>query len=1013
MWNYIQLFTLLFISVCPAFGQEHIPVNGVATSQSIYALTNAKIVVSPDETIERGTIIIQNGRILAAGLAVLPPKNAVKINLKGYTIYPSFIDPYITEGFEKRKTNTSRKPQFYTLKQGPYYWNEAMHPEFDSYSHFQPTLLTSKKDLIAAGFGIVSTHEADGILRGTATCVSLDDQLQFEKFIRLRAAQHYSFSKGTSKQSYPTSQMGAIALIKQFYLDAAWYDAQNDTKSKNKSLSAGIENLSLPQIFHASDKLEVLRAASLANSFGQKAIVKTGGDDYERISEIKASGAELILPLNFPKAFDVTDPYLSRFISLADLKDWEMRRYNPYIVSKNHIPFSFTTDGLKDKKEFLKQVKLAVKHGLSKTAALRALTIQPATCLTIDGQAGTLAEGKWANLLIVKGDIFEHGEIYENWIRGERHRLKNIDEVEVRGDFNLNINSYNYLLKVTGEIDKPKATIIRIDDKTSALGVVKKDSVKIPAEFQLDGVQVSFTFLEEKGHYDGVVQVNGTFSQNIGAYHGKAHLPNGAWVDWSAIKNKDYNSKAKEPIKVDTSAIDNTFFPNMAFGFDSLPSRGSYFIKNATLWTNEAEGIVKNATLLIKDGKIAAVNKSIVQYPNNTIVIDAKGKHVTAGIIDEHSHIAISKGVNEAGQANSSEVSIQDVVRSNDINIYRQLSGGVTTSQLLHGSANPIGGQSAIIKLKWGFAPSEMLLKNSPKFIKFALGENVKQSNWGDHNTTRFPQTRMGVEQVYYDAFIRARAYEKEWKAYNALSQKKQALAKAPRKDLALDALVEILNGERYITCHSYIQSEINMLMHVADSMGFTVNTFTHILEGYKVADKMKVHGAGASTFADWWAYKFEVNDAIPYNASILNEMGIVTAINSDDAEMGRRLNQEAAKVVKYGGVSEEDAWKMVTLNPAKLLHIDERVGSLKVGKDADVVIWSDHPLSIQAKVEQTFVDGYLLYDLNRSVLLHQRDLLERNRIMKLMLEEKKKGADLRMPTKKTNVHYHCDTVEY
>ena len=367
--------------------------------------------------------------------------------------------------------------------------------------------------------------------------------------------------------------------------------------------------------------------------------------------------------------------------------------------------------------------------------------------------------------------------------------------------------------------------------------------------------------------------------------------------------------------------------------------------------------------------------------------------------------------MNEGGQSVTAEVSIADVVRSNDINIYRQLAGGVTTSQLLHGSANAIGGQSALIKLKWGTAPEELLMKDAPGFIKFALGENVKQSNWGDHNTVRFPQTRMGVEQVFYDAFIRAKAYKIEWDAFNELSNKKKAAAIKPRKDLELEALNEILDEKRFITCHSYIQSEINMLMKVGDSMNFRVNTFTHILEGYKVAEEMKLHGAGASTFADWWAYKFEVNDAIPYNAAMLHRMGIVTAINSDDAEMGRRLNHEAAKIVKYGGVSETEAWKMVTLNPAILLHVDDRIGSIKVGKDADIVIWSDNPLSVHAKVEQTFIEGVLYYDINRSVKLNTRDQLDRSRIMKLMMEEKKNGAETKLPTRKENRHYHCDTV--
>jgi imidazolonepropionase-like amidohydrolase len=395
--------------------------------------------------------------------------------------------------------------------------------------------------------------------------------------------------------------------------------------------------------------------------------------------------------------------------------------------------------------------------------------------------------------------------------------------------------------------------------------------------------------------------------------------------------------------------------------------------------------------------------------PPNARIINADGKHLTSGIIDEHSHIAISKGVNEGGQAVSAEVSIGDVVSPDDINIYRQLAGGVTAAQLLHGSANPIGGQSALIKLKWGKSPEEMLIPNAPKFIKCALGENVKQSNWGDYNTVRFPQTRMGVEQVFYDGFNRARAYEQEWRLYSR-SQVPDS-SKRPRRDLELEVLLEILKSERFITCHSYVQSEINMLMHVADSLGFRINTFTHILEGYKLADKMKKHGAGASTFSDWWAYKFEVNDAIPYNAKLMHDQGLIVAINSDDAEMGRRLNQEAAKAVKYGGMSETDAWKMVTLYPAKLLHLDDRMGSVTAGKDGDLVLWSDHPLSIQAKVEITAVDGEVLFDAERDKQMQARVEEERARLVSAMLEVKDSGEKVQPFVKKKSKRYHCDTL--
>lgn len=449
----------------------------------------------------------------------------------------------------------------------------------------------------------------------------------------------------------------------------------------------------------------------------------------------------------------------------------------------------------------------------------------------------------------------------------------------------------------------------------------------------------------------------------------------------------------------------------MAYGWDSIPPPTQILIKNATVWTNEAEGILKNTDVLIRDGKIIKVGKILDVVDKTTRVIDGTGKHVTSGIIDEHSHIAISGGVNEGSHAVTAEVSIADVVNPDDINIYRQLAGGVTTSQLLHGSANPIGGRSAIIKLKWGRSAEEMKIDGADGFIKFALGENVKQSNWGEQYSIRYPQTRMGVEQVFYDAFYRARAYENAWKEYNLNAKKSKVPIDPPRKDLQLEVLLEILNAKRFITCHSYVQSEINMLMHVADSMGFKINTFTHILEGYKVADKMKKHGVHASTFADWWAYKFEVVDAIPYNAAILASVGVITGINSDDAEMARRLNQEAAKAIKYGGMSEEEAWKLVTLNPAKMLHLDNRMGSIKIGKDADIVIWSDNPLSVYAKVEYTLIEGLIYFDAKKDLLLREYIQQERLRLIAKMITAKQSGAATQAPVKREQLMYHCETI--
>ena len=340
--------------------------------------------------------------------------------------------------------------------------------------------------------------------------------------------------------------------------------------------------------------------------------------------------------------------------------------------------------------------------------------------------------------------------------------------------------------------------------------------------------------------------------------------------------------------------------------------------------------------------------------------------------------------INEGAQSVTSEVRIGDNLNPEDINIYRQLSGGVTSSHILHGSANTIGGQTQLIKLRWGASDEDLKFKGADPFIKFALGENVKRTT--SQNNNRFPDTRMGVDQVMDDAFSRAKDYEE------ALKRDPQGT----RKDLELDALVEILNKKRFITCHSYVQSEITAAMRIAEKYNFKFNTFTHILEGYKVADKMKLHGSNASTFSDWCAYKQEVVDAIAYNAAIMQKIGLNVCINSDDAEQARRLNQEAAKTIKYGGISEEDALKMVTLNPAKALHVADRVGSIKTGKDADIVIWSNHPLSIYAMAEKTIVDGIIYFDRSRDLELRKKISSERNRLIQKLLGEKKAGSSMR-----------------
>jgi imidazolonepropionase-like amidohydrolase len=387
-------------------------------------------------------------------------------------------------------------------------------------------------------------------------------------------------------------------------------------------------------------------------------------------------------------------------------------------------------------------------------------------------------------------------------------------------------------------------------------------------------------------------------------------------------------------------------------------------IRGGTVITLGPQGTLAGATVLIRDGRIAAVGPD-VDVPADARVIDATGRYVIPGIIDAHSHTAIEDNVNECTDAVTAEVRIADVLDPTDVSIYRQLAGGVTSANVLHGSCNPIGGQNAVIKMRWGKRPEDLLFEGAPRGLKLALGENPKRSNFRVPGTTRYPATRMGVEVVLRDAFRRAQDYRREWEDYD---RKVKAAGKGerpvpPRRDLELEELRDVLDGKVYVHAHCYRADEIVMLIRLADEFGFKVRTFQHVLEGYKVASEIARHGAGASTFADAWGYKVEAFDAIPHNAAIMAAHGVSVSINSDDDERARRLYWEAAKAVRYGGVSETEALKMVTLNPAWQLGVDKRVGSIEAGKDADLAIFSAHPFDPATRVDMTLVDGIVYFD--------------------------------------------------
>lgn len=987
---FITILNMFLLSPLIFSQTQTFPRNGVQDERlDLYAFTNATIFTDANTTIEAATLIIRGSVIESVGKGILIPVGATIVDLKGKRIYPSFVESYSNYGqpepIRQGPVGFRGDPQPESKKKGAYNWNQSINPEVDADKVFTVNNGLAE-DLRKVGFGSAIIHTQDGIVRGTSALVALIDGKEQDALLKSRVSSHFSFSKGTSTQDYPSSMMGSVALLRQTFYDADWYKKAKGKTEFNISLDAINNNQGMPQVFEVTDKLGVLRANKLGKEFGIQYVIKGMGDEYQRLDEVKASGVSLILPINYPITPDVEDPFDEKIVLLSDMKHWEMAPANAGILAKAGINFALTTSNLKSKSDFMSNLRKAIENGLDEKIALAALTSTPASMMKVDNMIGSLKAGMLANFLITSDNIFKDGNvIYENWIKGKRYVFSDMNVKDVRGNYDLTINDNSKLkLNVTGKPDKTDYQIV-VTDSIKVTPKVTRTGDMLTILYKLDAKK-------DKGdsriaaYYDG----KNIVGQGVDA--------NGKPISFVAT----FKEAMKEtPVKPDTAKkvkieMGKLVYPFNGYGSETKPQAETILVKNATVWTNENTGVVQNTDVLIQNGKIAQFGKNLSSI--GAKVIDGTGKHLTNGIFDEHSHIALL-AVNEGSQSVTAEVRMEDVINSEDINIYRQLAGGVTSSQLLHGSANCIGGQSAVIKLKWGEAPDALKIPNMDGFIKFALGENVKQANWGDRARVRFPQTRMGVEQIMMDAFLRAKEYEKSMKNASGLPVK---------RDLELDALVEILNKKRFITCHSYVQSEINMLMKVADSLGFKVNTFTHILEGYKVADKMKAHGASASTFSDWWAYKMEVKEAIPFNAALLTKVGVNTSINSDDAEMARRLNQEAAKTVMYGGMTEEEAWKMVTLNPAKMMHLDNRLGSIKVGKDADVVLWNNNPLSVYAKPEKVIIDGAIYFDLEKDKILRTTIASERNRLIQKMLASKAGGNPTAKPEMKKPRQFHC-----
>ncbi len=898
----------------------------------VHALVGGRVVIKPGQVLESGTIVLRDGLIQSVGANTAVPADARIWDLQGATVYAGFIEPYLVLDAAKPPVSTSDSfPvnessfaaggfKFYGAPGVPNdssglragYEIARVTPEFravDKYSPKDVSLATYRELGFTAGVIV----PGKGIIRGASGLVALSDENPNRTIIKDNLFQHVAFDTSDNEGgTYPNSLMGVIATIRQTFFDARHYQSdhadyvqhpQNRKRPEfNPSLAALASALEKKTqvVFEPGSALMNDRAAQLARELGLDFCLLSCGEEWRRPDLAKATGATFIVPVNFPGLPKLPSDDDWDQVSLDQLRAWDWAPENPALLRQQGLEIALTTYGLSDKKSFRKNLQLALDRGLSEMDALAALTTVPAKLCGVENQLGSIEAGKLANLVIVDGKSYfdPEAKVRAVWIDGR-------------------------IYPTEPESAKPAKT-----SEARSTPAATEPGVTPPKEEP--EMHPKLPEIAEKEAADGHTNVISRPKSE------------------EAAGKKQNGSREVQKTRVARSPLD---------GRGAITNPPAILIRGATLWTCGSQAILTNAQLLIANGRIQQVGFFKAELAPGTLVMDATGLHITPGIIDCHSHAAILGDANETGLPSTAMVRISDVVNSESENFYRELAGGVTTINLLHGSANPIGGQNCVIKLRDGEPPSELIFSNAPPGIKFALGENVKQSNWGDKSTTRFPQTRMGVRTFIQNRFVAAQEYLRDWETF------RKSGGVPPRRDLELEAIGEILQGRRWIHCHAYRQDEILMLTRLMQSFGVQIGTFQHGLEAYKIADELAAANIGVSTFSDWWGFKVELFDAIPYNGSLLHDRGVLVSFNSDFSELARRLYLEATKAVKYGGLSETEALKFVTLNPAKQLRIDQYVGSLEPGKDADFAIWSKSPLDSGTVCLQTWIDGKKYFD--------------------------------------------------
>lgn len=947
------------------------PVDGLRDNGTgFHALVGARVVTAPGQVLNNATVVIRDGLITAVGANLAAPAGARVWDMAGQTIYPGFIDANADLGMDA-------VPEGGDV--GPTHWNPQVRAWFSTTANLQDNA-ARRTALRSQGFGTALAVPKQGIFRGTASVVNLGDAGVRERVLRSDVLQSIGFQRSFALGgSYPNSAMGVIALMKQTFMDAEWYKRAwaayessgraflpPETSRALAAMESAVEGRQ-PVLFETTSEEEYLRAFKLAAEFKLDPWFRGSGEEYRLVDVFKGRTDPLILPLNFPDAPDVSDPEAAMGVSLAALRHWYLAPTNAAQLDSAGVRFAITSDGLSSLNQFLPNLRIAVARGLSSDKALAALTTVPAGWLGIERTHGTIAVGKVANLVVSDGDLFrEEAAVRDVWVQGRVYGVTRPAQIDPRGTWRIASDDewgFKAMLRLEGPLNRIRGSI-EMEDGTRinlASASVVTETGRLEARF--DGGPLG---------YEGTALLAGSVRGD--EFFGWTSLPNGADPSFTGTREEQFEGAARGTIAMNVPRLNLPFIrPMMEYGRSAIPAQPSaVLVRNATVWTQGAQGRLENADLLIRAGKVVQVGTNIAA-PSGAVVVDGTGKHVTPGLIDPHTHTGIS-AVNESGFAIVPEVQMGDVLTHNNIWMYRQLAGGLTTTMAKHGSANPIGGENVFVKMRWGSLPEDLKLENAPRTVKFALGENPKRRQG------RYPDTRMGTQEIIRDHFLAARDYEREWREWEASGK-----GIPPRKDLRMEAIVDILNQELLISSHGYRADEFLALVRLAEEFGFRVQTLQHGIEAYKIASELAASGVAAVVWSDWGAFKLEAYDATAYNARILMEAGVVTSLHSDDAEISTRMNWEAGKLLRTG-VEEIQALSTVTNQAAKAVAIDDRVGSLEAGKDGDFVVWSGNPLSQFTRAEQTWVDGRRYFSLEEDAVLRKDIAAQRTQLIQAIL---------------------------